>query len=61
MIPLAEAQEYVLDRCEPLGTHEVGIRNARGMVTAQSVTAPEQIPPFDNTAVDGYAVHAADT
>lgn len=31
------------------------------MVTASSVAAAEQIPPFDNTAVDGFALHAADT
>ena len=31
------------------------------LVLADDVVAAEQVPPFDNTAVDGYAVHAADT
>ena len=32
------------------------LRAARGLVTAEGVTSPEQIPPFDNTAVDGFAL-----
>lgn len=61
MIELSEAQEFVLDRCRPMGVDSVDIRHARGMVMAQAVVAPERIPPFDNTAVDGFAVQAADT
>lgn len=34
---------------------------AEGLVLAADVVAGEQVPPFDNTAVDGYAVQAADT
>jgi molybdenum cofactor synthesis domain-containing protein len=33
---------------------------AEGLVLAADVVAAEQVPPFDNTAVDGYCVHAAD-
>ncbi len=61
MIPLSEAQEYVLDRCHVSAVQNVAIRGALGLVTAASVQAPQQIPPFDNTAVDGFAVQAADT
>lgn len=32
-----------------------------GCVTSVPLTAPEPVPPFDNTAVDGYAVRAVDT
>ncbi len=60
MIPLSEAQQHVLDQCEQLPVVRVPIRSARGMVTAEAVFANEQIPPFDNTAVDGFAVRAAD-
>ena len=35
--------------------------DALGLVLAEDVKATEQIPPFDNTAMDGYAVRAADT
>lgn len=61
MIPLSEAQDYVIGQCDRLPATEVSIRDARGMVTASAVAAAEHIPPFSNTAVDGYAVQAADT
>ena len=37
------------------------VRASLGLVTASPVTAAEDVPPFDNTAVDGFAVVAADT
>jgi molybdenum cofactor synthesis domain-containing protein len=61
MIPLQEAQEYVLGLCEALPPLAVSLAAALGTVTAQAIDAPEAVPPFDNTAVDGYAVQAADT
>lgn len=61
MIPLEEAQAYVLGRVGPLEAADVELRAARRLVTAETVTSAEQIPPFANTAVDGYAVLAADT
>jgi len=61
VIPLSDAQEYVLSGCEPLGTDSVASVDALGLVTAEPIVSNEQIPPFDNTAVDGFAVIAADT
>ena len=61
MIPLDEAQTHIIDRCPPLPVTSVPLREARGLVTAEGVSSPEQIPPFDNTAVDGFALRAADT
>lgn len=60
MIPLPQAQTFVLDRCAPLDPIEVDLADAAGLVLAGSVTVTEPVPPFDNTAVDGYAVRAAD-
>lgn len=40
---------------------EVPFTEAEGLVLAADIVANEQVPPFDNTAVDGYAVRAADT
>ena len=37
------------------------IRDALGLVLAAAVVAPDPVPPFANTAMDGYAVRAADT
>ena len=61
MIPLAEAQRAVIDRCAPLPTVTLALVDALGHVTAGAVTAGEAVPAFDNTAMDGYAVRAADT
>ncbi len=60
MIPLAEAQENVLARCSVLEPAVVGIGEARGLVTTGTVTAPEPVPHFDNTAMDGFAVRSVD-
>jgi len=61
MIPLEEAQAYVLDGCAPLEPVRVDTPDALGLVTAEPILCNELVPPFDNTAVDGYAVIAADT
>ena len=61
MIPLEEAQNYVLDRVFQLSEEKLDISSAYSRVTAEVVTSKELVPPFDNTAVDGYAVKAADT
>ena len=61
MIPLSEAQSYVIGKCAPLGVDDVAIADALGLVTAEPIVSGEFVPPFDNTAVDGFAVIAADT
>ena len=61
MIPLAEAQQVVVDRCGPLPTVRLPLVAALGHVTAGAVVAAEAVPAFDNTAMDGYAVRSADT
>ena len=61
MIPLHEAQETVLAGCAPLTPVQVAYTEMTGRVLDQDVVAIEDVPPFRNTAVDGYAVRAADT
>ncbi len=60
MTPLEDAQAFVLESCPPLQAVDVDSKHAIGLVLAQSVVANEVVPPFDNTAVDGYAVRSAD-
>ncbi len=60
MTPLEDAQAFVLGSCPPLAPIEFGFRDAIGLVLAEPVVSTEQVPPFANTAVDGYAVRAAD-
>ena len=61
MIAVEEAQALVMAACPPLAPRTVALRDALGCVLAADVVSPESVPPFDNTAVDGYAVRAADT
>jgi len=61
VITFDEARTFVLAGCTRNATEFVGLNQALGSVTAQEVIAAEQVPPFANTAVDGYAVLAADT
>ena len=61
MIPLEEAQSYVLERISQLSNETLGIDSACSYVTAEAVISSELVPPFDNTAVDGYAVKAFET
>jgi len=61
VIPLEEARAHILDRCPAPVTARVGLDGARGLVTAELITAIGDVPPFDNTAMDGFAVRSVDT
>ena len=60
VIPLEEARARILAACPRLPAVSVAMHAASGCVTAEDVYATEDVPPFDNTAVDGFAVRAAD-
>jgi molybdopterin molybdotransferase len=59
--PLAEARAEVLGAMELLPVAEVPLESAAGLVLADPVTAPHDVPPFANSAMDGFAVRSADT
>ncbi len=61
MISVEEARERILRHFAPLGIERVPLLHALGQVLAEDVVAPFDIPQRDNTAMDGYAVRAADT
>ena len=61
MIPLEEARRYVLDRVRAPAPSQVHLDEALGLVLAEAVTSQEAVPAFANTAMDGYALRAADT
>jgi molybdopterin molybdotransferase len=50
----------ILDAVAPVPARELPVLEACGAVLAETVTAPVSLPPFDNSAMDGYAVIAAD-
>ncbi len=59
--PLADALAELLDRATPLpGTDTVTTFDADGRVLAQDAVSSLQVPPHDNSAMDGYAVRCAD-
>jgi len=61
LLPLGEMERLIGERVSPVTeTERVPLRSARGRVTAADLKAPVDLPPFDNSAVDGYAVRHAD-
>lgn len=60
MRPLDDARADVLGAIRPLGTETVDLAEAAGRILAMSVTAGHDVPPFPNSAMDGFAVRAAD-
>jgi len=61
MITVKEALEHILGSVAPLGFEKTDILSARGRVIGEDIRAPRDIPPKDNSAMDGYAVRAEDT
>jgi molybdenum cofactor synthesis domain-containing protein len=61
VLSLGDARRHVLDRVPRPEPVEVAVADALGLVLAEAVVATEPVPPFANTAMDGFAVRAADT
>lgn len=61
LIPIADAQRLVLEACPPIPPRRTNLVDSIGCVCAEVMTAAEDSPPFDNSAVDGYAVRSEDT
>jgi len=60
-IARAEALQIVLSRVQPLPAEEIDAAAAAGRVLAEPAAATIDLPPFASSAMDGYAVRAADT
>ncbi len=61
MIALEDARARVLAACAPLPARPLPLADALGRVLAEPVVSGVDVPPFANTAMDGFAVRAADT
>lgn len=61
MHSLDEARAYVLAGCALGHPKAIPLAEALGLVTSVDIDGDEAVPPFDNTAMDGFAVRAADT
>ncbi|WP_048649383.1 gephyrin-like molybdotransferase Glp [Nitratireductor soli] len=60
LLPVDEALERILEGVKPLPAETVRIADADGRVLARPLSATRTQPPFDASAMDGYAVRAAD-
>ena len=61
LITPAEARECVLARVRPLELETVALPASLGRVLGEPLASADDIPPFDSSAMDGFAVRAADT
>jgi molybdopterin molybdotransferase len=61
MFSVAEAQQRILDSFSLLTAEVIPLAAALGRVLAEDAVAQDQLPLFDNSAMDGYALRAADT
>jgi molybdopterin molybdotransferase len=61
LLRLDDMERLITERIIPVAeTERVHLHGARGRVAAADIKAPVDLPPFDNSAVDGYAVRHAD-
>jgi molybdopterin molybdotransferase len=60
MVSFEEARLLILDNVRPVGTERIHLLEAPGRVLAENVTAPWDMPLWDNSAMDGYAVRSED-
>lgn len=59
VITYAQALELLSAAAEPLPAEARALDAAAGAIAAESVTSPGDVPPFDNAAMDGYALPAS--
>lgn len=60
MIHVEEAIEMILSHIQPLGCEKASILESLGRVIAEDAIAPRDLPPYDNSGMDGYAVRSED-
>lgn len=61
LISLEDAQQKMLQQLQPISDClSVALADAAGLITAKPVISPLDVPPFDNSAMDGYALRLSD-
>src|ERR687897_1609301 len=61
MVSIEEALAAILEPVAPLDAERAPLAEAAGRVAAADAAAAVDLPPFDRSAMDGYAVRSADT
>jgi molybdopterin molybdotransferase len=59
-VSIEQALELIYTHTKPKSIHIIPIEEALGFVLAENITATHNLPPYDNSAMDGYAVKVAD-
>ncbi|MFH1709180.1 MAG: gephyrin-like molybdotransferase Glp [Planctomycetota bacterium] len=60
LLTVAQALEAVLDGARPLGTEPVALDASLGRILAETIASDADMPPFDKSAMDGFAVAGTD-
>src|SRR2546426_8318920 len=60
VINASEALNIILDSVQPLETISAGLEQSCGSILGEDIVAAGDIPPFDNAAMDGFAVRSED-
>lgn len=61
MLSVAEARAKIKSLCHTIqGIEQVALTNTLGRILAQDILSTMEIPPYDNSAMDGYAIRAED-
>jgi molybdopterin molybdotransferase len=60
VISVEEAQAHALKVVRRVGAERIAVRQALGRILAEEITAPGDLPPHDDSAMDGFAVRAAE-
>jgi len=60
MISFEQARQVILENAGPVGVEQVGLLDSVGRVLAHDIPAPWDMPLWDNSAMDGYAVRSSD-
>ncbi|MFL5885010.1 MAG: gephyrin-like molybdotransferase Glp [Thermoleophilaceae bacterium] len=60
LVPVDDARRAVLDAVRPLPAETVALEDALGRVLAEDVVSRADVPPFDSSAMDGFALVAGD-
>ncbi|RNF41164.1 gephyrin-like molybdotransferase Glp [Planococcus salinus] len=60
-IPVSQAVEQVVEQAHPLGTETVALEDSYGRILAEPIKAAHDVPPFNRSPYDGFALRSADT
>ncbi len=60
LLSVSEARERILAKFQPVPTESLPLAECLNRVSARDISAADDLPPFDNSSMDGFAVRSAD-